>query len=112
MVGFPKNLNTKYDFDYVREHLDELGGDTAKEKLKAEYQALIDGSTCWYTGEEVASVEAGVTDDTHKVVTETEGVGDDAKTKYVQMVLKTNEDAKIFRLGYSVAEVENLIATL
>lgn len=112
MVGFPKNLNTKYDFEYVREHLDELGGETAKARLKAEYEALIEGSTCWYTGDELASESEGITDDTHKIISSTEGSGDNAVTKYTQMVLKTNKEAKIFRLGYTVAEVENLIATL
>lgn len=112
MVGFPKNLNTKYDFEYVREHLDELGGETAKEQLKAEYQGLIEGSTCWYTDKELASESEGVTDDTHKIITSVEGSGDNVLTKYTQMVLKTNEQAKIFRIGYTVAEVENLIATL
>ena len=112
MVGFPKNLNTKYDFEYVREHLDELGGETAKAQLKAEYQALIEGSTCWYPDKELASEAEGVTDDTHKVISEQVGTGDEAITKYRQMVCRTNEDAKIFRIGFTVSEVENLIKSL
>lgn len=112
MVGFPKNLNTKYDFEYVREHLDELGGETAKARLKAEYQALIEGSTCWYPDKELASEAEGVTDDTHKVISEQVGTGDEATTKYMQMVCRTNEDAKIFRIGFTVTEVENLIKSL
>ena len=112
MVGFPKNLNTKYDYEYVREHLDELGGETAKSKLRAEYQALIEGASCWYPEKEIASEAEGVTDDTHKIVTEQAGTGDEATTKYMQMVYKTNEDAKIFRIGFTVSEVQDLIKSL
>ncbi len=91
MRGFPKHLNSKQDYlnclsDYPAE-------------TKAELQRLLDSRFVW---QDTAIIEnEGITDDTHRVI-ETE----DGK---IQQELVEDTNAEIFRLGFTVEEVEELI---
>lgn len=91
MRGFPKHLNSKQDYlnclsDYPTE-------------TKAELQRLLDSRFVW---QDTAIIEnEGITDDAHRVI-ETE----DGK---IQQELVEDVNAEIFRLGFTVEEVEELI---
>ena len=91
MRGFPKHLNSKQDYlnclsDYPAE-------------TKVELQRLLDSRFVW---QDTAIIEnEGITDDTHRVI-ETE----DGK---IQQELVEDINAEIFRLGFTVEEVEELI---
>lgn len=100
MKGFPKNLNTKHDYDYIRANF-------SPEMWIPEYEMLLAARTVWLPTGEIASEAEGVVDATHKV--EVEQQSDKDEIKYIQYELKENPDAKIFRLGYSVAEVESIL---
>ena len=102
MKGKPKHLNSKEDYLYAREHYEESF-------WRPQFQALLDGRWCWYYVSDLESAEAGVTDDTHKVVEMTNS-GESGETKYAQYELRENPTAKIFRIGFTVEEVEALMA--
>lgn len=95
MRGFPKTLSSKEDYLYVKEHFD-------REQWVPEFQALLDARMVWMPTGTVADESAGVTDATRKVVVDEQA---DPKT-YTQYELQENPDAKIFRLGFTVAEVQ------
>ena len=103
MKGYPKCLNSKDDYLYVKDNFsrDEWAGD---------FQALLDSVKDWFFVEMLESEEAGLTDDTHKVVVNEEGEGDNATKTYAQYELKENPAAKIFRLGFTTEEVEGYLA--
>jgi hypothetical protein len=97
MVGFPKYLNSKEDYYYIKDHF-------STELWKPAWQALIDESKGWFVTGEVKSVEAGVTDDTHKVIEE-KGTGETSETKYYQYELQTNPTCKMLRIGFTEDEI-------
>lgn len=94
MVGYPKHLNTKEDYEYVRTNF-------PKEQWKADFQDLLDSRCDWFNDGVVEG--QGITDDTHKVVTDTQ------ENKSYQYVYKDNPSAKIHQIGYTVDEVTNII---
>ncbi len=95
MVGFPTTLNTKADYEYVRENF-------PVEKWKPAYQDLLNTMHEWYnTG---AILEIGVTDDIHRVV-----IDEQKNTKY-QYEKRINENCKLLRIGYTEEEVKAIIA--
>lgn len=89
MKGIPKFFNTKQDYlncltDYESE---------TKENLKK----LLDSRFSWFDTSVLSDSTKGLNDDTHRVV------GD------MQQELKEDPNARIFKLGFTVAEVEELI---
>ena len=111
MRGFPKNLNTKFDYEYVKENF-------PAELWVPEFQALLDSARDWFFVREVASEAAGITDATHKVIENTVTTGINETTgepittiTYAQYEFKTNPTAKIFRIGYTENEVKAIIAS-
>ena len=101
MIGYPKNLNTKEDYEYVRENFPE-------EKWRGEYQNLLDTVYEWFNMGVLANGDAGITDDTHRVTEdEREDTGAVIRT---QWEYKKNPDAKIFRLEYTMDEIKSILA--
>ena len=101
MKGLPKTLNSKQDYLYLKEN-------TSKEYYVPFFQELLDSRFGWYFVENLPTGKEGINDDTHKVVVN-EGMGENEETIYAQYELKENENAKIFRIGFTVEEVENII---
>lgn len=100
MKGYPKNLNTRADYLYVRDHFPK----TAWEK---DFQALIDTEAAWYPVGYLTNAESGINDATHAVF-EVDEIGTDSK-KLAQYELRSNPTAKIYRLGFTIEEVRNLL---
>ena len=110
MRGFPKNLNTKEDYEYILANF----VDTADNKAKviAEFEALTDSVKGWFFDKNLPNKDAGINDELHKVVENTDMGDKDAAPTYAQYVLRDNQKAKIFDLGYTVNEVKAIIANL
>ena len=93
MQGFPKYLNTKQDYLNCLQDFPE--------ETKKELQNLIDSRYSWTITKVLAESDAGVTDNTHKVI---ENNGEKLQYEYVE-----DNNAKIFRLDFTVNEVKDLI---
>ncbi len=100
MIGYPKNLNTKEDYEYVRKNF-------PKDEWEPAFQALLDTVNEWFNLGVLADDDAGTVDDTHKV-TEDRREDTDVVTR-TQWEYKENPDAKIFQLGYTVVEVKAIL---
>lgn len=98
MRGFPRSFNTKSDV------LNALTMD--KEQTVVKLQELLDNRFIWVIKSELKSEKKGVNDDTHKLVIEQDEEGNN---KFIQMELVEDEFAEIFRLGFTVKEVEKII---
>lgn len=99
MVGYPKHLNTKEDYYFVKDTF-------PKEQWSKDWQALLDSVNDWFFVKELEQGEIGVSDDTHKIVIDDK---DDAVKNY-QYEYKANDKCKLFALGMTIAEVEQALA--
>lgn len=102
MQGFPKTLNTREDFEFVRSNF-------AKELWAPEFQALLDSNYGWFFVKELGEDEPGVIDDTHKVEEQRDTSGEAEKVVRYQFEYREVENSKLKRLGYSVSEVQTLL---
>lgn len=98
MRGIPKTLNTKFDYEYIKNQ--NMSG------WQKHYQALLDTRVNWFKTADLAPEDAGITDETHRVKTETNLNGDTIK---YQQELKEDPNCKMFRLGFTVEEVESAL---
>ena len=100
MKGYPHHLNTKADYMYVHANF-------PREQWLPDFQALLDSTHDWFFEKHLETKDEGIEDDTHKIVkfenTETKEI------TYDQYVFKEYNNALLFRLGFTVDEVEKLI---
>ena len=99
MQGYPKHLNTKTDYIYVKDNF-------PREEWAKDWQALLDSRKNWFFVATLADEKDGVTDETHKVVKNDDG----ENVTYSQYELRDDETADIYRLGFTVEEVQAALA--
>ena len=100
MRGFPKTLNSKADYEYIKDNF-------PAEQWQPEWQALLDSRLDWFNTGEVKKGK-GVTDETHKVV-EAEPEKEGGATIHYQFELKENPTCKLLQIGFTVEAVENAL---
>ena len=95
MRGFPKHLNSKADYEYIRSNFDES-------QWKPCWQELLDNKYQWFS---TGNVEkgGGTTDATHKVITSKDMDGNDVYTQYEY---RENPLCDMNRLGFTEEEVK------
>ena len=91
MIGNPKYLNSRYDYEYVREHLDNW---------KDYYQELYDSRLIW---DNVELVGDGITDATHRLI---QSQDEEENPITIQQELLLDVNCKLLRIGFTVEEVE------
>ena len=90
MVGSPKYLNTRFDYEYVKDNFDNW----------SEYwQALYDSRMIWANVELVGD---GIEDDTHRLIQSQDEEGNPIT---IQQELQVDINAKLFRIGFTEGEV-------
>jgi hypothetical protein len=100
MKGFPKHLNTRADYEYVRDNF-------PASLWQPVWQRLLDERYCWQISDTLADGDEGIEDATHRVqVEENDGTG---VTPRYQMELVEDVNAALFRLGFTVAEVSDAL---
>ena len=93
MVGFPRTVETKID---IQNLLQLYPGET-REYL----QKLLDTRFIWQSTGKIAEGMAGVQNTTRRIMRTESGLE--------QFELVEDENAKIFRLGFTVSEVEEML---
>ena len=101
MHGFPKYLSTKQDVLNVMQEYPK--------QTKKFLQELLDTKDVWMLVRKLDLDEEGVQDDTHKVVTNDDPETKDIVEKY-QYEFKEDPNGTIFRMGFTVQEVQLLVA--
>lgn len=90
MQGPAKYLNSKYDYNYVREHQSDW---------KEYWQELYDSRMIWNN----YSIDGeGVTDNTHRVI---QSQDEEGNSIAIQQILEVDPNAKLFRIGFTEQEV-------
>lgn len=73
-----------------------------------ELSQLLHDVTYWDFERELEDGEEGISDETHMIQEYFQSMDDITRSQYV---LKTNEDAALFKLGFTVEEVKQLIGS-
>lgn len=102
MKGFPKHLNTKEDYDYIRKNF-------PKEQYIPFFEDLLKSRTAWFFVKELQDGEIGISDDTHKIEIQL-GMNEEEKTKRYQYELRENPNSLLNTIGYTVEEVQAILA--
>ena len=114
MRGFPKysDISTKYD-------VENLKGTFPKETKKF-LETIMNDRFIWVTTGTLERKEDGITDETHRVIEVYEDIPDDeiegklnrVITGYAQQEFIEDSNARMFRMGYTLEEIEILIESL
>ena len=91
MIGNARYLNTRYDYEYVKEN---------QENWKDYYQELYDSRLIW---DNVELVGDGITDATHRLI---QSQDEEENPITIQQELLLDVNCKLFRLGFTVDEIE------
>lgn len=104
MKGNPKTLNSKFDYEYIKENCDVSF-------WLPRWKGLLEGRFVWVPTGELESEEAGITDDTHRVEVSqtTDDLGEETTT-YTQLELVENPNSTFAVLGFTEEEVNAAIA--
>ena len=103
MLGYPKNLNSKLDYEFVRENF-------PREKWENDFRGLLDDAKVWLYTETLESKEAGIEDETHKIVEQKDNFSGEEKTIYYQYEYIENPNSLMKKLGYTEKEVKEILA--
>ena len=104
MKGFPKHLNSKFDYYYIKENF-------PASKWKPYWQRLLDDRYRWMDDHELEDPSEGITDETHKVEerrTTDQSTGEEIVT-WMQLEYKQNPGSDFWRMGFTVEEVEKAL---
>ena len=94
MVGYPKYLNTKDDYEFVRKNF-------PKDMWQPTFESLLDTRRDWFNEGEITGT--GITDETHKVI-----IDEQSGEKY-QYVYKENPNCRMEQLGYTEDEIKSIL---
>ena len=103
MRGFPKNFETKQDY------MNSLS--MYPEQTKARLRGLLADRFSWQKTADLESAADGISDETHRVSGEKslDKKGNET-VKYIQLEWLEDSNAALFRLGFTVSELEDLTA--
>lgn len=94
MIGYPKYLNTKADYEYVRNNF-------PKEMWEKDFRALLESTHDWFFIRELETEEVPVLLENQKI--------EKTEEKDYLFEYKYNENCKLNRLGFTVEEIEEYL---
>jgi hypothetical protein len=100
MKGMPEHWNTKKDV--------MVSLDNNPEQTKSYLQTFVDNVEKWMIDHKLGNGETGITDDTHKVKEITDEETGEVTERY-QLEWKEDPNCKLFRLGFTKQEAEDII---
>lgn len=102
MKGFPKHLNTKQDYIYIKDNF-------PKEEWQPVWKSLLENTKNWFCTGTLTDKNTGKTDSTHKIVESASREGEEEKVVYYQYELQTDKSCDLLRLGFTEEEVKSAI---
>ena len=100
MIGFPPVLNTKVDYEYIRDHFPEG-------KWQPHFQALLDTKDNFFFVKTLKKYDVGIKSATEKVVKYERA---DGLVERIQLELKPDPNSKLLAIGFNVTDVEETIS--
>lgn len=99
MQGFPKHLNSKFDYDYIKINF-------PRESWTPFFEELLNTQKVWVCAKNLVEGEAGIIDATHKVV---ENEDMDKTVKRYQYEYIIDQNSPMIKLGYTEKEIEDIL---
>ena len=99
MKGFPKKLNSKEDYYYIKEHFEES-------QWKPKWEALLSNRKNWFAAKTLKEGAKGRTDSSHYVETYK---NDDDTEVTVQYELRDDISSDFFRYHFTEEEVQEAL---
>lgn len=99
MRGFPKKLNSKFDYLYIKDKF-------PANQWKPAWKELISESKNWFFTEKLENEADGLTDDTHKVE---KGKNVDGNVVFYQYELRTDPSSDMVRMGFTEKEINDVL---
>lgn len=100
MRGIPKNLNSKFDYEYIKEHY-------SKKDWQDAWQSLLDNRYQWFITAKLEKKENGIEDEVHRVKEITDM---DNNVEYYQEEYMTDVNSHFVKFGFTKEEVEAALA--
>ena len=100
MDKFPEYLNTKFDYDYIREHY-------PVRKWLPVWEELVKDHKKWQKVQELGLKLEGKEDENNKIIEEIDT--ETKEKKFLQYEYKEDPNCKINRLGMDITEIERII---
>lgn len=100
MKGFPKKLNSKDDYYYIKEHFEES-------QWKPKWEALLSNRKNWFAAKTLKEGAKGRTDSSHYV--ETYKNDEDSTEVNVQYELRDDISSDFFRYHFTEEEVQEAL---
>lgn len=97
MKGFPKHLNSRADYEYIRKNF-------PREQWEPCWRALLAEGKNWFIAYKLESEAAGITDATHKVV-KYEAQDEEHQDEFYQYEFHTDPASDMIRLGFTEEEI-------
>ena len=99
MRGYPKNLNSKQDYEYVKKYF-------PKYEWIRDFQKLKDDNKKWIKEERLVKKEDGIIDITSKVIEEE---NEKQEKTYYQYRFKIDPNSKANRLRIELNDVDEIL---
>lgn len=99
MKGFPKKLNSKEDYYYIKEHFEES-------QWRPKWEALLSWRTNWYASKVLSADAKGRTDSKHYIETY---INEDETETRVQYELRDDMSSDFFRFHFTEEEVTDAL---
>lgn len=103
MKNFPKHLNSRFDYEYIRANF-------PAEQWRPEWEKLAEGRFIWTDVIELPDSADGENSDTRRVIEVPPSPGSDEPPVRLQQELRENPYAAIFRYGFTIEEVEDALS--
>lgn len=95
MRGFPKKLNSKFDYEYIKEHFLE-------DEWKPAWKSLLSESKNWFFTGKLKCEADGLIDNNHRIET---GKNMEGETEYYQYEYMIDQSSDMIQLGFTESEV-------
>jgi len=103
MKGNPKNLNSKFDYEYIKEHCDV-------EFWLPRWENLLAQRYHWMPTKVLTSQEEGIEDETHRIDVQRSEVDGEEKVVLQQLEYVEDPYSDFARFGFTLEEVNAAIA--
>lgn len=99
MRGFPKRLNTKFDYLYIRENF-------SADKWAPAWRALLSENKNWFFTGKVKNESDGLSDSNHRVEA---GKSVDGETEYYQYEYMVDPSSDMVKMGFTEDEINDAL---
>ena len=101
MIGFPKHLNSKFDYEYVKDNF-------PRQEWEHLYKGMLDEEKAWFCVKKLDPNESGYNDTDRKVI---EFLNNEGEIERYQYEFLNDPNSTMALIGYNKEEIINILET-